>query len=1144
MREEEHEDQETVVEEGTRDTMSFDAQDLPPDLEELEPVEKPPLLPSNLARGCASTVSVMSSQKDAQGSSQPQQQAAEGAAESAGLLQQPIQGAQAEHGAPDDKEGKQPAYADEGRCVDSDSAQNKLEAKQAARSSGCGPRPFPTGKIVTSVFRSDNPHGPATSIGGVRTVLSRGTDEFDAAVSGQLGEMSLQPAVGNTNEGVLLEVNPEEEETVRQDTGDEDSMSDTNRQRNEEQEEEVSNSPSGELEGTDYSEVVDAGEEVGESEEESEQETPSSGRKKLAVDGGEEVGESGGKDQQGTKETAGQSGGVGGVGGVGRACAECKLKKSRCAHMTLVQQPPRLFACTECRGKKRKCLHNNTQEPLVSRTNDPARVGQIEGGHVVGGGVGGFVVAPEGGSAAKAVAAEAAAAAAAAGEGGGGAAAAASGRCVPVARKRQGEEERGECASGKTERSGGVREHDQIINGYLNGWTECEQCWKWRAHVVDKGVPFVCSDWDIGCPQGCATSEDRSWAVTPAFAGTEAGIEETEALEYSYIENAVEFLVFNLEDAKIIKSSVVQKFSDLADREEVEGKVLKRGYCRATNKSRESHEDKHEDEIAYERYVEKLKDLLIQLESEIEEKFKHASTPFGEIAEWRTKLPAVSSVVDVYHFGWALEETIIWHKRGEEHERSKKRGRSRRKGGNRGERRKRGRSRMGDRVGNRRSGAEKQSQQAEEEGRRVTGEASARLSREEERVADHPEREGRKTAVDHYMAECERSPESAAAPESIVTKKHNGKASADEPSDNSNETPAFSVALGAGGNSGGGGTDRTSTRKEQHAAAAAAATTTAASPPPASVDTILRNPTYDEGGEELARRLAGSTQQHPHHHHNRQLQQRAVNHYIPDCERSPEIGDLHSSTDSGDDLAGDKMLGQKRDDRKKEGAVGGVVSSVVKEVDMNMDEMINMLDQEYVDNEEKLSVANSELDKAKSNRMSSEKEMNDIKDSIEKLINTIKDLSSQLSPENLDPLDLHDLAVKDLRTEHAKEQQAKEQRENIEKNYEIILKRRDEINQNKSEVQSAQSLMLVRAEKLRDAQQLKSDLKFTANRLAAMQVEEGELAQKCESQKHELALCDEEVKAKEKEAKRLLHNVRKRKRKFSELDDHQDYSSN
>ncbi len=201
--------------------------------------------------------------------------------------------------------------------MDSDFAQNKLETKQVARSSGCGPRPVPTCKIVTLVFRSDNPHCHATSIGGVRTVLSRGTDEFNAAVSDQLGEMSLDPTVGNQNEGVLLEVNPEEEETVRQDTVDEDRMSDTNHQRKEEQEEEVSNAPNDKLEDTDYSEVVDAGEEVDESEEESEQETPSSGRKKLAVDEGKGVGESWGKDQQGTKERVGHRVGVGGVGGVG-----------------------------------------------------------------------------------------------------------------------------------------------------------------------------------------------------------------------------------------------------------------------------------------------------------------------------------------------------------------------------------------------------------------------------------------------------------------------------------------------------------------------------------------------------------------------------------------------------------------------------------------------------------------------------------------------------------------------------------------------------------------------------------------------------------------------------------------------------------
>jgi hypothetical protein len=173
--------------------------------------------------------------------------------------------------------------------VDSNSAQNKLETKQVARSSGCGPRPVPTCKIVTLVFRSDNPHCHATSIGGVRTVLSRGTDEFNAAVSDQLGEMSLDPTVGNN----------------------------TNHQRKEEQEEEVSNAPNDKLEDTDYSEVVDSGEEVDESEEESEQETPSSGRKKLAVDEGKGVGESWGKDQQGTKERVGQRVGVGGIGGVG-----------------------------------------------------------------------------------------------------------------------------------------------------------------------------------------------------------------------------------------------------------------------------------------------------------------------------------------------------------------------------------------------------------------------------------------------------------------------------------------------------------------------------------------------------------------------------------------------------------------------------------------------------------------------------------------------------------------------------------------------------------------------------------------------------------------------------------------------------------
>jgi len=126
--------------------------------------------------------------------------------------------------------------------------------------------------------------------------------------------------------------------------------------------------------------------------------------------------------------------------------------------------------------------------------------------------------------------------------------------------------------SGRREPVARVREHNQKIHWYLNGWTECEQCGKWRDHVVEKGVPFVCSHWDIGCPKGCDTIEDRSWADTPAFVFVrkEAGIEETEALEYSYIENAVDALVFRLEDVKIIEISEVQKFSDLADSDKVD----------------------------------------------------------------------------------------------------------------------------------------------------------------------------------------------------------------------------------------------------------------------------------------------------------------------------------------------------------------------------------------------------------------------------------------------------------------------------------------------------------------------------------------------------------------------------------------------
>jgi chromosome segregation ATPase len=171
-----------------------------------------------------------------------------------------------------------------------------------------------------------------------------------------------------------------------------------------------------------------------------------------------------------------------------------------------------------------------------------------------------------------------------------------------------------------------------------------------------------------------------------------------------------------------------------------------------------------------------------------------------------------------------------------------------------------------------------------------------------------------------------------------------------------------------------------------------------------------------------------------------------------------------------------------------------------------------MLDQEYVENEEKLSVSKSELDKDKSNLMSSEKEMNDMKDSIKKLNNTIKDLTQLLSPENLDLLERIVTEVRSLK-------QAEEQHENLkntlsskQEKYDFILVRRDEINQNKSEVQSAQSLMSEVAENLTAAEQLKSDLKLLqtlqvdkANRLASLLVEyekvkaeHGELAQKCE----------------------------------------------
>jgi hypothetical protein len=324
---------------------------------------------------------------------------------------------------------------------------------------------------------------------------------------------------------------------------------------------------------------------------------------------------------------------------------------------------------------------------------------------------------------------------------------------------------------------GGVRQHDLEISSLIDGWVKCENCGKWREHGKNEenGVSMLDED-DFVCSmvanftQGCDTPEDTTWTSVFAFLneGDSTKLDEKEMLKNGYVENAVEFLVYKLEDAERFKTkdgstqkSIAQKFHDWTDKLRCyeDAEALIRGYDSATDKNE------------YEAYVKELTNLMSQLESEIEEKYKHEY----EIGEWRAKFPGVScicTVADLYGLGWALEEAIRWPKSSkrkrkdlDEEEENEDEDYSERE---------RRRKRKGGRGDNRKTEAAQHSQQ-EKDRRPAAEEASARVVRDEERetaagaegggakmigdvigMTDHPESKC-ETDVDHSMTECERS---------------------------------------------------------------------------------------------------------------------------------------------------------------------------------------------------------------------------------------------------------------------------------------------------------------------------------------------------------------------------------------------------
>ena len=109
---------------------------------------------------------------------------------------------------------------------------------------------------------------------------------------------------------------------------------------------------------------------------------------------------------------------------------------------------------------------------------------------------------------------------------------------------------------------GSITQHDLSICQWSGfGWAQCDHCNKWRKPSVsgidldvNENDSFVCADMGASaCPQGCDTPEDKSWTRMSAFLGESANLDETDTLTNGYIENAVNFLVFKAEDAKIFK---------------------------------------------------------------------------------------------------------------------------------------------------------------------------------------------------------------------------------------------------------------------------------------------------------------------------------------------------------------------------------------------------------------------------------------------------------------------------------------------------------------------------------------------------------------------------------------------------------------
>ena len=154
--------------------------------------------------------------------------------------------------------------------------------------------------------------------------------------------------------------------------------------------------------------------------------------------------------------------------------------------------------------------------------------------------------------------------------------------------------------------------------------------------------------------------------------------------------------------------------------------------------------------------MKELTNLMSQLESKIEEKYKHEY----KIAEWRAKLPAVSciyTVADLYGLGWALEGAINLDKEEEdEDEDYSERERRRKRKGGRGDNRKTEAGRQSQQEKNRRPAAEEPSvwvvRDEERETAAGTEGGGAKMVGDVIGITDHLESEC-ETDVDHSMTE-------------------------------------------------------------------------------------------------------------------------------------------------------------------------------------------------------------------------------------------------------------------------------------------------------------------------------------------------------------------------------------------------------